>query len=46
MEVFERKNIEEDFQPLIKELLLNKIKTDRVIIYYRSLNLCSDLYIH
>ena len=43
-EVFTRTDIHEDMSPLLEELRANKINTPRVIVYCRSLNLCSSLY--
>lgn len=42
-EVFKRTTIEQDFQPLVEEILENGIKTSRVIVYFKSLNLCADI---
>ena len=36
--------IETDFTSLIEDLKLNSVKTNGVIVYCRSLNMCSDLY--
>ena len=45
-EVYPKSDIECDFQGLVEELALKRINTNRVIVYCRSRNLCSDLYIH
>ena len=45
-EVHERRDIKSDFEPLVKELLSNSKKANRVIVYCRSMNMCSDIYIH
>ena len=45
-EVHERRDIKSDFEPLVKELLSNSKKAKRVIVYCRSMNMCSDIYIH
>ena len=42
----ERRDIKSDFEPLVKELLSNSKKAKRVIVYCRSMNMCSDIYIH
>ena len=39
-----RTEIETDFLSLVKDLKLNSVKANRVIVYCRSLNMCSDLY--
>ena len=43
-EVFPRSDIDSDIKPLVDELRQNKVHMSRVIIYCRSLNMCSDLY--
>ena len=43
-EAFTRTDMEQDMFPLLEELRQNKIKMPRVIIYCKSLNLCSSLY--
>ena len=43
-EVLPRSDINSDIKPLVDELRRNKLQMPRVIIYCRSLNMCSDLY--
>lgn len=43
-EVVTRTDIEEDFASVLSELRTHKISTQRLIVYCRSLNVCSDLY--
>ena len=38
-----RTEIETDLLPLVDDLKLNSIKANRVVVYCRSLNMCSDL---
>lgn len=45
-EVHPRTTIEEDFAPLVSALQSQRNKADRIIVYCRSLNMCSDLYLH
>lgn len=45
-EVCRSTDIEQDFHSLLIELRTNRIKTNRLIVYCRSLNTCSDLYIY
>ena len=39
-----RTEIETNFTSLVEDLKLNSVKTNRVIVYCRSHNMCSDLY--
>lgn len=41
-----RTDIESDFSDLMLSLRQNQVKTPRVIVYCRSLNMCADLYAH
>lgn len=45
-EVKVRSTMEEDFSSIIEELRAKKNKSSRVLVYCRSLNLCSDLFIY
>ena len=45
-EVHMRTEIETDFADLLSSLQLNLCLAPRVIVYYRSLNVCYDLYAH
>ena len=44
--VFEGTSIEDDLAFLVEDLRDNNIKAERVIVYCRSLNMCSSLYAH
>lgn len=41
-----RTDIENDLSSLIEDLRVNSVRANRVIVYCRSLNMCSDLYGH
>ena len=41
-----RTTVEADFEDLIECLKVNGIKTNRVIVYCRSLDMCATLYAH
>ena len=45
-EVKRRVDIDNDMAPLVRDLLANKNKAERILIYCRSLNVCSDLFAH
>lgn len=44
--VVRRTSIDEDMRYVVSDIRSNGINAERVIIYYRSLNMCSDLYAH
>ena len=44
-EVLPRSDIGSDIKPLVDELRRNKLQMSRAIIYYKSLNMCADLYV-
>ena len=44
--VFRRTTIEDDLGHILEDVRVNGIKANRVIIYCRSLNMCSSLYAH
>ena len=37
-------DIDQDFASVLNELCIHKISTQRLILYCKSLNVCSDLY--
>ena len=39
-------NLEDDLSFIVDDLAANSIKANRVIIYCRSLDMCSNLYAH
>ena len=43
-EVLPRSDVDTDIKPIVDDLRRNKLQMTRVIIYCRSLNVCSDLY--
>ena len=45
-EVVSMCNIEDDFAPVVKDLAENNIRAERVLVYCRSLDMCSCLYAH
>ena len=45
-EVVRRTDMEQDMYPLVEELKTNKTQMQRVVIYCRSLNLCSSMYFY
>ena len=45
-EVRPRLDVEEDMAPIVNDLLTNKQKAQRILIYCRSLNMCADLFAH
>ena len=44
--VCKRSTIENDFSSIVDDLSLNAVRAKRVIVYCRSLNMCSALYAH
>ena len=38
--------VEDDFVHIVEDLRSNSLNANRVIVYCRSLNMCSDLYAH
>ncbi len=45
-EVVRKTSIEEDFAFVVADLLENKIKARRIVVYCQSLNMCASLYEH
>ncbi len=45
-EVVRKTSIEEDFAFVVADLLENKIKAWRIVVYCQSLNMCASLYEH
>ena len=45
-EVVSMCNIEDDFAPVVKDLAETNIRAERVLVYCRSLDMCSYLYAH
>ena len=43
---YEVRPVEADMAPIVNDLLTNKQKAQRVLIYCRSLNMCADLFAH
>ena len=44
--ICKRSTIEDDFSSIVDDLSLNAVRAKRVIVYCRSLNMCSALYAH
>ena len=40
------RDVEADMAPIVNDLLTNKQKVQRVLIYCHSLNMCADLFAH
>ena len=42
--VCKRTTIDEDMGHIVKDVKINNLKSNRIIVYCRSLNMCAELY--